>query len=150
MPKQACRHAKADPSKAEAVVKDGVYQAPDWSEPPPTVEDVSLDILKTGTVLDTIQVPQKPFLTLGRNPEADILAEHPSTSRLHSVLQFEGNAVYLVDLGSTHGTTLNQKRLTPLLYHRLHVGAQFALGQSTRSYVFNAPEVRFLSLSDSL
>jgi pSer/pThr/pTyr-binding forkhead associated (FHA) protein len=123
------------------VVKDGLYQAPDWEEPPPDTEGVSLDVVKTGTILDTIEVPEKSFLIMGRSKEADIVAEHPSTSRLHAVLQFQGSAAYLVDCGSTHGTTLNQKKLKPFLYHRVHVGAQFTLGQSTRSYVFNAPEV---------
>jgi pSer/pThr/pTyr-binding forkhead associated (FHA) protein len=123
------------------VVKDGLYQVPDWAEPPPGTEGVSLDILKTGTILDTIDLPEKSFLTMGRNKEADIIAEHPSTSRLHAILQFQGSAAYLVDCGTTHGTLLNNKKLKPCLYHRVHVGAQFTLGQSTRSYIFNAPEV---------
>lgn len=137
-----CRVAKSDDSKNAAIVTHGAYQAPDWAEPPPNTEGVSLDVLKTGTILGTVDLPQKSFLTLGRNKEADVIAEHPSTSRLHAVLQFQGSAAYLVDCGSTHGTSLNQKQLKPFLYHRLHVGAQFTLGQSTRSYIFNAPEVR--------
>lgn len=145
-----CRIAKADDSKGEAVVKYNVYEAPEWADPPPDTEGVSLDILKTGTILDTIELPQKSFLTLGRNKEADIIAEHPSTSRLHAVLQFQDCAAYLVDCGSTHGTSLNHKQLTPFLYHRVHVGAQFTLGQSTRSYVFNAPEVRLYFLPGDL
>ena len=97
-----CRVATADDSKGEAVVKDGVYEAPEWAEPPPDTEGLSLDILKTGTILDTLQLPQKSFLTLGRNKEAHIVAEHPSTSRLHAVLQFQGAELYLVDLSLIH------------------------------------------------
>ena len=103
--------ATADDSKGEAVVEDGVYEAPEWAEPPPDHDGLSLDILKTGTILDTMQLPQKSFLTLGRNKEADIIAEHPSTSRLHAVLQFQGAEAYLVDCGSTHGTSLNRRQL---------------------------------------
>jgi FHA domain len=129
-------------SKGEANVRELVYTPPDWAEPPPEGEVVSLDILKTGTVLDSIQLPSASFVTLGRNKEASVVLEHPSTSRLHAVLQFQGNAAYLVDCGSTHGTFLNHRPMKPLLFHRAHVGAHFSFGQSTRAYIFNAPEVR--------
>lgn len=67
--------------------------------------------------------------------------EHPSTSRLHAVLQFEGQQAYLVDCGSTHGSSLNKQPLQPLVYYPVPVGAQFRLGQSSRAYILNAPEV---------
>lgn len=48
-------------------------------------------------------------------PVADIVAEHPSASRLHAVIQFHavsGDA-FLYDAASAHGTFLNRRRLKP-------------------------------------
>ncbi len=33
----------------------------------------------------------QPYHTFGRNPAADFVLEHPSASRLHAVLQFNGD-----------------------------------------------------------
>jgi hypothetical protein len=50
-----------------------------------------------------------------RSEAADVLLEHPSASREHAVLQFNGSsgAAYLIDRGSTHGSFLNKRRLAP-------------------------------------
>lgn len=43
----------------------------------------------------------------------DIVLDHPTSSRLHAVIQFraEDGAPFLFDPGSTHGTFLNKHRL---------------------------------------
>ena len=43
----------------------------------------------------------------------DIVLEHPSSSRLHAVLQFNGEtrAAYLYDANSAHGTFVNRRRI---------------------------------------
>ena len=126
----------------------GAYTLPDWAEPYPAedTDAVSLDVVKTGTIVDTVALPRaQSFCTFGRSEGADILLEHPSSSRLHAVLQFRGREVYLVDCGSTHGTFLNNAALEARKYYAVHVGAQFRFGQSSRSYIFSAPEVCTLS-----
>ena len=46
---------------------------------------------------------------------ADIVLEHPSSSRLHAVLQFNGDtkASFLYDANSAHGAFLNRRRIKP-------------------------------------
>lgn len=142
-----CSAAVPDTSLGVATLEGGVYQPPEWAEELPIQEcgDISLDVLKSGMLLHNIPIASdKPFVTFGRSPEADVRVEHTSTSRLHAVLQFCGRAVFLADLSSTHGSLLNNMRLEPLRFHRVEVGSQFRLGQSTRSYVFNAPQVALM------
>jgi pSer/pThr/pTyr-binding forkhead associated (FHA) protein len=99
--------------------------------------------MRTGTIIDSQVLPAaKGFVTFGRHKAADVLVEHPSASRMHAVLQFRGREAFLADCNSTHATFLNRQVLEPCKYYSVHVGAQFRLGQSTRSYIFVAPEVR--------
>lgn len=41
----------------------------------------TLDILKTGQLLDTLQLGEQGHYTLGRAPNNDIVLDHPSSSR---------------------------------------------------------------------
>lgn len=43
------------------------------------------------------------------------MLEHPSSSRLHAVLQYNGETrvAYLYDANSAHGTFLNRRRVKP-------------------------------------
>ncbi len=49
----------------------------------------------------------------GRHDSADVTCEHPSLSRLHAALNFEGmtGRCLVTDLGSTHGTFVDGKKL---------------------------------------
>lgn len=146
-----CSAALPDENLGMATVTDGVYHPPEWGEGLliQDVGEVCLDVLKSGMLLFSFPIAlHKTFVTIGRSPDADLRVDHASTSRLHAILQFCGRAVYLADLGSTHGSMLNNKSLKPFLYHRVEVGSQFKLGQSTRSYVFNAPQVTTISSGD--
>ena len=52
---------------------------------------------------------------------ADIVLEHPSSSRLHAVLQFKATTgeAFLYDAASAHGTFLNKKRLKPRVHTQI-------------------------------
>lgn len=57
-------------------------------------------------------------VTIGRLPECAVVLEDANVSRRHAQLRREGNAVVLVDLGSTNGTKVNgvlvrERRLSP-------------------------------------
>ena len=115
----------------------------------------ALDVIKSGTSLGSIDLSrvirhaskdhdnltEKGYLTVGRAPDADILLDHPSTSRLHAVLQFrdEDDAAFIYDAGSTHGTYLNKKKINKNEYVRVHVGDHIRFGESTRTYVLSGP-----------
>lgn len=55
----------------------------------------------------------KPRVRVSRTPNADVVLEHPSASRLHAVIQFRGDTkqAFVYDCGSSHGTFLNKEQL---------------------------------------
>ena len=83
---------------------------------------------------------QQSFVTIGRAPENDVEAQHPTVSRVHAIIQFhEDGKAFLFDKGSTHGTFLNKVKIPVQKYLEFHVGDQMMLGQSTRSYILHGP-----------
>jgi hypothetical protein len=97
----------------------------------------SFEVLKGGAIVDKVKFSRfddgaKSFFIVGRVPACDIVAENPTVSRTHAVLQFiqgtkaknevedgKGQEVpthtglYLYDLGSTHGTYINKNQVFP-------------------------------------
>jgi hypothetical protein len=64
-------------------------------------------------------------LTIGRLAECEIPLADPNVSRRHAQLRRDGEAVYLVDLGSTNGTKVNG---APIRNHRLENGDIITIG----------------------
>jgi hypothetical protein len=59
------------------------YMPPFWSaSPSENKEKYFLEVIKEGTIIDTIQLGQRPYYLIGRAPICDIVAEHPVISRL--------------------------------------------------------------------
>lgn len=83
-----------------------------------------MEVMKTGTIVGTIDLSTKGHFTFGRTPDNDIILDHPSSSRLHAVVQYRGEdgASFLYDPGSTHGVFLNKKRIPPVKYIPLRYG----------------------------
>ena len=107
------------------------YKLPSWSSLP--ASSFSLEVIKDGVVLETLDVSSRAHYVIGRHPStADLVVPHPSVSRQHVVLQHGGpGEVYLYDLGSTHGSFMNKKAIPPRVYVALRPGAQrrFCLAQ---------------------
>lgn len=62
---------------------------------------------------------------IGRSTDADFLVEDPMVSRRHALFTYGADgAVWVEDLGSSYGTTVNGKRVTR---HRLVIGDEVAL-----------------------
>ncbi|GFR41935.1 hypothetical protein Agub_g2728, partial [Astrephomene gubernaculifera] len=118
----------------------GGYEPPPWSGAPEGV-GYTLEVLKNGTIVETRSISSQPYYTFGRNPAADFVLEHPSASRLHAVLQFNGDTrePYLYDPGSTHGTFLNKQRIKPRVFVPLAVGHTVRFGASSRLYLLGGP-----------
>lgn len=121
------------------------YTEPSWGGPPPDIP-YSLEVLKNGTVVDTVPLIDRSYIVVGRLPVCSVSLEHPSISRYHAVIQYRGQpgqegcvgeerGFYIHDLGSTHGTVVNKNRVPPKTFIRLHVGHVLKFGGSTRLFV---------------
>lgn len=64
-----------------------------------------------------------PDVDVSGFPNSDI------ASRLHADIRVEGNAYYIEDVGSSNGTYINNKLLSPGDRHCLRVGDRIALGK---------------------
>ncbi|XP_035530019.1 kanadaptin [Morone saxatilis] len=126
------------------------YTEPPWGGIAPDTP-YALEILKNGTIVDTVPLTQRSYFVVGRLPVCDVPLEHPSISRYHAVIQYrreagEGESVgeergfYIHDLGSTHGTVVNKNKIPPKTYIRLRVGHVLKFGGSTRLFILQGPE----------
>uniref|UniRef100_A0AAQ4PXP1 Solute carrier family 4 member 1 adaptor protein n=1 Tax=Gasterosteus aculeatus aculeatus TaxID=481459 RepID=A0AAQ4PXP1_GASAC len=140
------------PSKGPPVGKSPPipYTEPSWGGKATDVP-YALEILKNGTIVDTVPLAQKSYFVVGRLPVCDVSLEHPSISRYHAVLQYRAQAgegdsageqrgFYVHDLGSTHGTVVNKNKVPPKTYMRLRVGHVLKFGGSTRLFILQGPE----------
>jgi hypothetical protein len=103
------------------------YREPKWSGIPN--EAFGFEVLKSGQILENVDLNTKSFYVFGRLSTCDICMAHPTISRYHAVLQYrsqesESNPIgfYIYDLGSTHGTFLNKNRIKSNMYVRVQVG----------------------------
>jgi len=121
------------------------YEEPSWGGLP--APGYSLEILKNGTIAQTVRLEGKSMFTIGRLPQSDLYMEHPSLSRHHAVLQYKAEAsqdlpagFHLYDLDSTHGTWHNKNKCFPRKYYGLRVGHMMKFGGSTRLVILQGPE----------
>lgn len=49
-----------------------------------------IEVLREGSLVNTKQVSERDHYKFGRTPDCDVVLEHPSASRLHAVLQYNG------------------------------------------------------------
>ena len=119
------------------------YKEPWWSATPPAEENCSLEVLKNGCIILTLDLNDKAYHVFGRLPLCDIVLEHPSISRYHALIQYRGetdgdrtlSGFYLYDLGSTHGTVVNKNKIKAKTYYRLKVGYVIKFGGSSRLFI---------------
>ncbi|XP_006626420.2 kanadaptin [Lepisosteus oculatus] len=125
------------------------YTEPPWGGLAET--SYYFEILKNGTILDTVPLTERSFFVFGRLPNCDVSLEHPSISRYHAVVQYrrrageegvigEEKGFYVFDLSSTHGTFVNKNKIPPKTYIRLRVGHVLKFGGSTRLFILQGPE----------
>eukprot|EP00112_Aurelia_sp_Birch-Aquarium-sp1_P008751 Seg1972.12 transcript_id=Seg1972.12/GoldUCD/mRNA.D3Y31 product=Kanadaptin protein_id=Seg1972.12/GoldUCD/D3Y31 len=134
--------------KQQATTKQSTqvpYTTPSWCSK--CAENYFFEILKNGVIKGTIDLTEKPSFLFGRLEGCDVILEHPSISRYHAVVVYRGRCegeeqqsnvkegFYIMDLGSTHGTTVNKSTLKPNVYHRLRVGYCVKFGGSTRLHI---------------
>ena len=128
----------------------GPYASPEWAAAV-SPGGWSLEILKDGTIVGTLILDTKTHYTIGRQQGAvDILAEHPSISRQHAVLQFrDDGALMILDLHSAQGSFLNKAALPKDTFQRVRPGDMLKFGGSTRLYIVNGPDEEMTAEYDS-
>ncbi|XP_046383270.1 kanadaptin [Ischnura elegans] len=125
------------------------YTEPTWSSL--LEEPYSLEVLKSGAIIENVDLSSKPFFVFGRQSNCDVCLGHPTISRHHAVLQHKAKSddegdrykdagLYIYDLGSTHGTFVNKQIIPKQRYIRLRVGYMVKFGGSTRSYIVVGPQ----------
>ncbi|KAL0128188.1 hypothetical protein PUN28_003444 [Cardiocondyla obscurior] len=120
------------------------YLEPKWGGKP--TEKYKLEVLKSGVIVEKIDLTERSFHVIGRLPICNLSLAHPTISRHHAIIQYraigdEKNSAgfYLYDLESTHGTFWNGHRIKSRTYVRLHGGHMIKFGCSQRKYILQAP-----------
>ena len=120
-----------------------------------------LEQLRQGTVRSAVlearvieiakrkDVTEPDKITIGRSPDNDIVVYNKLVSRKHAYLQLssEDQACFLVDAGSSNGTFLNNKQLTPHEKYQLADADEISIGPETK-VLFFASEAFHTFLSD--
>jgi smad nuclear-interacting protein 1 len=117
---------------------------------------------KGDQALPMLPVHRSSAYLLGRERRiADIPVDHPSCSKQHAVLQYRlvdyeredgtmGRQVrpYIIDLGSTNGTYVNNQRIDAQRYVQLMEKDVLKFGYSTREYVLLHEKSDFAEIDD--
>lgn len=125
------------------------YHEPPEARKPPARDQWKLFVFKGNDVVDTIDLSNRSCWLVGRETAVvDLLAEHPSISKQHAVVQFRytekrneyGDKIgkvkpYLIDLESANGTELNGEKVPDRRYLELRPKDMVKFGSSTREYV---------------
>ncbi|KAG4946043.1 hypothetical protein JHK87_042050 [Glycine soja] len=111
------------------------WQPPDWAiEPRPGV--FYLEVLKDGQVLDQINLDRRRNIFGRQIQTCDFVLDHQSVSRQHAaVIPHKNGSIYVIDLGSAHGTFVANERLTKDSPVELEVGQSLRFAASTRAYI---------------
>ncbi|XP_006659298.2 protein phosphatase 1 regulatory inhibitor subunit PPP1R8 homolog [Oryza brachyantha] len=119
------------------------WQPPDWAiELRPGV--YYLEVLKDGEVIDRINLEKRRHIFGRQVPACDFVLDHQSVSRQHAaVVPHRNGSIYVIDLGSVHGTFVANERLTKENPVELEVGQSLRFAASTRTYVLRKNTAAF-------
>ncbi|MCS6940098.1 MAG: FHA domain-containing protein, partial [Roseiflexus sp.] len=78
---------------------------------------------------------RQPQYTIGRNPARDLHLDSPVVSNMHGRIDAGPQGAQLVDLGSTNGTFIGERRLPPNQPHPLAPGEEVRIGPFILIYV---------------
>ena len=98
-----------------------VWEAGDWHPPESAGHTMLADPGSTrppaageALAIALQQDPRRPYVTVGRGPENDVVVDDATLSRLHVVLMRADDGSWTVrDAGSSNGTRLDGRRLEP-------------------------------------
>jgi len=90
--------------------------------------------IQTADQKQAVPVARDEPLSLGRDPQGDIVLEDRKVSREHARLTWVEGLPCLTDLGSVNGTLLNGRRLPPRIPHNLNDGDVLQIGDYTLTW----------------
>eukprot|EP00898_Chlorokybus_atmophyticus_P007492 jgi/Chlat1/7744/Chrsp66S07325 len=115
-------------------------ELPEWAVAPRGACG-SLEVRKEGEVIDNIQLNRARIL-FGRGANCDVVLEHPSISRHHAALLHHHNgSIFVVDLGSAHGTFISGERIPKEVPSELEDGCSLRFAVSSRVYILRLPPI---------
>lgn len=116
------------------------YKPPTWGGLP--THPFTLEVIKNGAEIGSVELSSRDHFVVGKQDGlCHIVLEHPSISRQHAVIQHRaGSGVYLYDLGSTNGSTVNKRRVPAREYTELSVGDVLRFGDSKRLLCLHGPD----------
>ncbi|XWS18074.1 hypothetical protein CRYUN_Cryun32bG0010700 [Craigia yunnanensis] len=111
------------------------WHPPDWAiDPRPGV--YYLQVLKEGQVLDHINLDRRRHIFGRQYHTCDFVLDHQSVSRQHAaVIPHKNGSIYVIDLGSAHGTFVANERLVKDTPVELEVGQSLRFAASSRTYI---------------
>lgn len=124
-------HGAVAPHVAKMAAK---WEPPSWATLPKS-SLVALEVRQGSTVLKTHGLVAKKAFVLGRQVGvADLLVEDEGVSRQHAALVHKDDALFLIDLKSLAGVTVDGQRVKPLEATKLKEGSEIALGETALRY----------------
>lgn len=120
-----------------------MWQPPDWAiEPRPGV--YYLEVLKDGEVIGRINLDKKRHIFGRQVPACEFVLDHQSVSRQHAaVVPHKNGSIYVIDLGSVHGTFVANERITKDSPVEFEVGQSLRFAASTRAYILRKNTAAF-------
>lgn len=143
-------------SRKSKILSSHPYQPPTWSDFPTSNKLYLFQVIKAGEhILNIPLFQQANFTTFGKDANNEVQVLHPSTSRYHATIQYgkpkkkAPAGMFLYDLKSSHGTTINGIRLQPERFQEVVPGDRVGFGGSKRVYLLvegsNASSLPFTS-----
>ncbi|KXZ55762.1 hypothetical protein GPECTOR_2g1312 [Gonium pectorale] len=112
-----------------------LFNPPDWAQQPCRV--ATLEVYSAGKVCWKIPIDAEPYYTLGRaSDQVSISLDHHSCSRVHAAIVHHADGrIFLIDLQSTQGTTVDGRRIAPNKPVVLKDQARIRFGELESEYV---------------
>lgn len=119
------------------------YSAPEWEALTANESQFYIEVLKDGSIVDTILLNERTHYIFGRQPDiCHVQLDHPSISRQHAaVVHSTDGTIMLIDLHSAQGTIINKTMKCEVdTCYRLFVGDLVRFGTSSRQYIICGPD----------
>lgn len=142
----------ATPLSGQTQVGSGqsTWHPPDWAiEPRSGV--YSLEVIKDGQIIDRIHLNRRRHIFGRQHQTCDFVLDHQSISRQHAVVvPHKNGSIFVIDLGSAHGTFVANERLSKDTPVELEVGQSLRFAASTRIYVLRKNSDALFSRPDEI